>query len=137
MILGLRGIFTLMPVTYFQFYSPPLSPQNLHNYRGPPAVDHWPTQGSPMDSAWEMEPCSSSTPNSTRGRRRPWPGSYMDSPAPYLTYCLVHQVIGKDRTLLHLESVYWFFLADVHCLSMKWSIFSIFPSCVSPIYWQM
>lgn len=40
MILSLQGIFTLMPVAYFQFYSPPLSPHDLRNYRGPPAVNH-------------------------------------------------------------------------------------------------
>lgn len=100
MILSLQGIFTLMPVAYFQFYSPPLSPHDLRNYRGPPAVYHWPTPGSPMDSAWEMGPGSSSTPNSTGGRRRLWPRSYMDSPGPYPMYCLVHQVQRKDWTFV-------------------------------------
>lgn len=139
MILGLRGIFTLMSVTYFQFYSPPLSPHDLRNYRGPPAVDHWPTPGSLMDSAWEMEPCSSSTPNSTQGRRRPWPGSYMDSPGRYLMYCLVHQVLGMGKywTLLRLDSAYWIFSLSSCALTVFEMIhFFHFPwSCL--IYWQV
>lgn len=121
----LQGIFTLMPVAYFQFYSPPLSPHDLRNYRGPPAVNHWPTLESPMDSALEMEPDSSLTPNSTGGRRRLWPGSYMDSPGPYPMYCLAHQVQRKDWTFVTFRKclLNFFFWADVHGLFLKCSIF--------------
>lgn len=120
MILSLQGIFTLMPVAYFQFYSPPLSPHDLRNYRGPPAVNHWPTPESPMDSALEMEPGSSSTPNSTGGRRRLWPGSYMDSPGPYPMYCLAHQVQRKDWTFVTFRKCFWIFF-ELMCMDCFWN----------------